>query len=45
MKKELVDVTCIVIAHRLSTVRNADNIIVMKGGQVAEQGDHDTLLR
>ena len=45
MKKELVDVTCIVIAHRLSTVRNADNIIVMKSGQVAEQGDHDTLLR
>lgn len=45
MKKELVDVTCIVIAHRLSTVRNADNIIVMKNGQIAEQGDHETLLR
>jgi ATP-binding cassette subfamily B (MDR/TAP) protein 1 len=36
--------TTIVIAHRLSTVRNADHIIVLAQGQVAEQGDHDTLI-
>lgn len=36
--------TAIVIAHRLSTVRNADNIIVLKGGKVAEQGTHECLI-
>ena len=37
--------TCFVIAHRLSTVRNADNIIVIKDGRAAEQGRHDELLQ
>ncbi|NTW01804.1 MAG: ABC transporter ATP-binding protein [Oscillochloris sp.] len=36
--------TSIVIAHRLSTVRMADRIIVMRQGQVIEEGDHDGLL-
>ncbi|UPK71673.1 peptidase domain-containing ABC transporter [Chitinophaga filiformis] len=35
--------TVIVIAHRLSTVKNADQIIVMKDGQIVEQGDHWSL--
>jgi ABC-type glutathione transport system ATPase component len=34
----------LVIAHRLGTIRNADNIIVLKDGMVAEQGTHDQLL-
>lgn len=38
------DRTTIVIAHRLSTVRNADNIIVMARGSVVEQGSHDGLM-
>lgn len=37
--------TCIVIAHRLSTVRNADEIIVLEKGRVIERGTHDTLLQ
>ena len=38
------DRTTIVIAHRLSTVRNADKIIVLKAGGVVEIGHHDELL-
>jgi ATP-binding cassette subfamily B protein len=36
--------TAIVIAHRLSTVRNADRIAVLDGGRLAEVGSHDELL-
>ncbi|HSN96984.1 MAG TPA: peptidase domain-containing ABC transporter, partial [Candidatus Nanopelagicales bacterium] len=36
--------TRVVIAHRLSTVRNADLILVMEDGQVVEQGTHDDLM-
>jgi len=35
--------TTLVIAHRLSTVRRADKIIVMKEGRIVEQGAHDEL--
>lgn len=36
--------TCFVIAHRLSTIRSADHILVMRDGQVVEQGIHDSLM-
>jgi ATP-binding cassette subfamily B protein len=36
--------TCFVIAHRLSTIRSADHILVLDGGQVVEQGNHETLM-
>ncbi len=36
--------TAIVIAHRLSTIRRAGKIVVLEGGQIAEQGTHDELI-
>ncbi|MCO6049549.1 ABC transporter ATP-binding protein/permease [Mesorhizobium sp. RP14(2022)] len=44
LDKAMVGRTTIVIAHRLSTVVNADKIVVMEEGQVAEEGTHGTLL-
>lgn len=37
--------TSLTVAHRLSTVMNADRILVMKDGEIAEQGSHDELMR
>lgn len=37
--------TSVVIAHRLSTVMNADHILVLQGGLVREQGRHEELAR
>jgi ATP-binding cassette subfamily B protein len=36
--------TCLVIAHRLATVRNADRIVVMEAGEVVDQGSHEDLI-
>ncbi len=40
----VLDRTVIVIAHRLSTVRKADNIVVLEAGKIIEQGTHEDLL-
>lgn len=40
----MVNRTTIVVAHRLSTIKNADMIAVVKNGGVAEKGKHETLM-
>ena len=45
MDKLMEGKTVFVIAHRLSTVRNANAIMVLENGEIIEKGDHDELLR
>lgn len=40
-----IDATKIIIAHRISAVRNADEIIILEDGRITERGTHETLLK
>lgn len=44
MDKLMENKTSFIIAHRLSTVKNADNIIVIENGEIIEQGNHEELI-
>lgn len=44
LKETLKDTTSILIAHRISTIKHADQIIVLDGGTIAERGNHEALL-
>ena len=37
--------TCLIVAHRLSTIKNADEIAVISRGKIMEMGDHETLIK
>ena len=45
LKKATQGRTCLIIAHRLSTIRHADHILVLKDGEIQEQGSHQELLQ
>lgn len=45
MRELMQDRTCFVIAHRLSTVQNADTILVVQHGDIVEQGSHEQLMQ
>ncbi|GMP82568.1 hypothetical protein CsSME_00036812 [Camellia sinensis var. sinensis] len=44
LEKMMVGRTCVIVAHRLSTIQKSDSIAVIKNGKVAEQGSHSDLL-
>ncbi len=45
LRRLVQDRTTFIIAHRLSTVRSADRIVVINEGAIVEEGTHDDLLR
>ena len=44
LKSFFINKTVIIVAHRLSTVKNADQIVVLDNGKIIEQGTHQTLV-
>lgn len=45
LETTLKDKTCIVISHRISAIKGADQILVLEDGRIIERGDHESLLR
>lgn len=45
LQNEIADKTCIIIAHRISTIKDADEIIVLHDNKIAERGTHESLVK
>ena len=45
LKRLMINKTTVLISHRVSTIKHADNIIVLDGGKIVESGTHETLLK
>jgi ATP-binding cassette subfamily B protein len=45
LKSILRDKTCLIISHRISAVKEADEILVLEEGKIIERGSHDELVR
>ena len=44
LEKMMVNRTCVIVAHRLSTIQKSDSIAVIKNGKVVEKGSHNELV-
>jgi ATP-binding cassette subfamily B protein len=44
LRKSMIGRTTVLVSHRVSTVKDADQIIVLEDGQIVEQGNHENLL-
>ena len=45
IKEQSQNNTCIIISHRISSIKHANQIILLNKGEIIEQGDHNTLLK
>ena len=45
IKKQSQNNTCIIISHRISSIKHANQIILLNEGEIIEQGNHNTLLK